>query len=296
MSELRHATWRLINPEPRQLSHPLTPLAQSRTRACTHSPILLFNHSRGCTHRCFHPLGTSRILNPVRCCCCTQLARSTVINISLCTQMRLAQARSILEALGPSCILVGDLNMRNAEDSSFEELGLTDSWKMAGKEQATKNTWDSNLNKYHQNGFGFACRFDRAYIRGLTVVKNSFELVGQSSVPPSASHFLSDHFGISLVVSCGGPKGRECKEKDAEKQRASVMAMASAVSCESTDGPNAFAASMGGLSVPVCAVEDQVSQQIELKQRVRITKQTKQTGVVKQTKQTGVVRYIGAIQ
>ena len=198
MSELRHATWRLINLEPRQLSHPLTPslshsLAHALTRTCTHAPILLFNHSR-----------TSRILNPVRCCCCcTQLAHSAVINKSLCTQMRLAQARSILEALGPSCILVGDLNMRNAEDSSFEELGLTDSWKMAGKEQATKNTWDSNLNKYHQNGFGFACRFDRAYIRGLTVVKNSFELVGQSSVPPSASHFLSDHFGISLVVSCG---------------------------------------------------------------------------------------------
>ena len=130
-------------------------------------------------------------------------------------------------------ILLGDMNMRKDEDGRVERIGwvppsacksggsnntggLLDAWKEAGSDPATRDTWNSYVNRYHgADAFEFRCRFDRTYYRpaaalaaevggssSLRVV--DFGLVGSRPIlrdqgGGGPSHFLSDHFGMSVA-------------------------------------------------------------------------------------------------
>lgn len=139
-------------------------------------------------------------------------------------------------------ILLGDMNMRKDEDGRVERIGwvppsasksgsnnnngsgnkrtidnggLLDAWKEAGPDPATRDTWNSYVNRYHgTDAFEFRCRFDRTYYRpaaahaemggssSLRVV--DFGLVGNRPIlrdqgGGGPSHFLSDHFGMGVA-------------------------------------------------------------------------------------------------
>lgn len=120
--------------------------------------------------------------------------------------IRLRQIRELMNALpAGDKVLLGDMNMRVAEDEAVEGMGLTDAWKAAGSDRRTKNTWDSYVNKYHKGGFEFKCRFDRVYIssgsikKGGTMVVLGYSLVGNTPLGTAgggSGHFLSDHHAI----------------------------------------------------------------------------------------------------
>lgn len=100
------------------------------------------------------------------------------------------------------CILAGDYNMRQAEDSTVERLGggLTDAWKACGADRDKKFTWDSHNNTFHGlDAFKFTARFDRVYLRGGLCV-DSFNLIGNVPVGGREGHYLSDHYGILVNV------------------------------------------------------------------------------------------------
>ena len=133
-------------------------------------------------------------------------------------------------------ILLGDMNMRKDEDGRVERIGwvppsacksggsnntggLLDAWKEAGSDPATRDTWNSYVNRYHgADAFEFRCRFDRTYYRpaaALAEVESGgwgtsslrvvdFGLVGNRPIlrdqgGGGPSHFLSDHFGMSVA-------------------------------------------------------------------------------------------------
>ena len=99
-------------------------------------------------------------------------------------------------------VILGDMNMRQAEDKNVEALGLTEAWKVAGTKE-NKFTWNSIENKYHGDAFGFSCRFDRVYFHGQHISVNMFDLMGNSPVGGRDAHYLSDHYGIVSNVTVG---------------------------------------------------------------------------------------------
>ena len=119
---------------------------------------------------------------------------------------RFAQLNAIAQigAFYDSLVLGGDFNMRKAEEPKIEkELQLVDAWKESGSDKRTRDTWNSNINHYHKNGFGFACRFDRVYLRNVAHV-SSFGLVAHQPLESGrfgSNYYLSDHFGIVTELS-----------------------------------------------------------------------------------------------
>lgn len=100
------------------------------------------------------------------------------------------------------CILLGDFNMRAAEDKIMENLcggGWVDAWKSTGSSTKSKNSWDSFVNLYHEEGFKFRARFDRCYVRGDTLSLRQFDLIGNKPVEKK-SDYLSDHFGLLVEL------------------------------------------------------------------------------------------------
>ena len=128
-------------------------------------------------------------------------------------------------------ILLGDMNMRKDEDGRVERIGwvppsasnntssggLLDAWKEAGSDPATRDTWNSYVNRYHgADAFEFRCRFDRTYYRPAAALAEAreggtsslrvvdFGLVGNRPIlrdqgGGGPGHFLSDHFGMSVA-------------------------------------------------------------------------------------------------
>jgi endonuclease/exonuclease/phosphatase family metal-dependent hydrolase len=112
--------------------------------------------------------------------------------------LRLQAFQDILESLPSNVkafVIVGDTNMRIAENDAVEALGLVDAWKQMGSKKINENTWDSYVNLYHKEGYAFSCRFDRMYLRGLNCT--SFRLMANTKTDGS---YLSDHFGILADV------------------------------------------------------------------------------------------------
>jgi len=123
---------------------------------------------------------------------------------------------------GVPIVLAGDTNMRESEDDAMEdELGLSDAWKVAGSNLETKFTWDTNdhtttgttvgtvngsFNRYYGNSTRqYNARYDRIYFFSdqkslVEVGVDSFELIANHPLT-NPYHFLSDHFGISTVLS-----------------------------------------------------------------------------------------------
>ena len=110
-------------------------------------------------------------------------------------------------------VLAGDMNMRKDEDGHAEDMGWEDAWKKGGGKATEQFTWDSKVNLYHRDGFGFHCRFDRIYLRNIDEVK-SFRLIANEPIDNGGAsmaknkkssfgnHFyLSDHFGIVSTLT-----------------------------------------------------------------------------------------------
>lgn len=112
-------------------------------------------------------------------------------------ESRFEQMCTIAETLNSyeKCVVIGDTNMRAIEDRDVENLGFTDAWKQVGSNYEDKFTWNSRINHYHENGFEFTARFDRAYIKGVNC--SSFSLIGNEK---DNGAYLSDHFGIMIII------------------------------------------------------------------------------------------------
>jgi len=118
---------------------------------------------------------------------------------------RANQCKSLMELLtekAENVILIGDFNMRQKEDKTIENLVGRDAWKEgSGSTKKLKMTWDSIQNLYHENGFGFTCRFDRCYVKGKELAVKQFGLVGNWPVNGVEGDYLSDHFGLVVEVN-----------------------------------------------------------------------------------------------
>jgi endonuclease/exonuclease/phosphatase family metal-dependent hydrolase len=74
---------------------------------------------------------------------------------------RTAQLAKVLSVLGLAAIVMGDFNMRKAENASVTRLGFVDAFEAAGSPRHAEFTWDSKANPYHAGGFGFTVRTSR---------------------------------------------------------------------------------------------------------------------------------------
>jgi len=138
-------------------------------------------------------------------------------------------------SVGLSLLLAGDTNMRESEDLALEDgRGLSDAWKLAGSDPGNQFTWDTrdhttksitttarggeaavfvngSFNRYYgERTRQYAARYDRIYffpsddrsgrchLEGVKV--DSFELFANRPLT-NPYHFLSDHFGVSTVLS-----------------------------------------------------------------------------------------------
>ncbi|KAL7537238.1 hypothetical protein ACHAXR_007682 [Thalassiosira sp. AJA248-18] len=114
----------------------------------------------------------------------------------------------LISETASNCICIGDFNMREKEDKVAEALaggGWVDAWKGGGgSSKKLKFTWNSRENTYHENGFPFVARFDRAYVRGNELTVRRFDLIGNQPVEGKKGDYLSDHFGIAVEVGVLG--------------------------------------------------------------------------------------------
>lgn len=117
------------------------------------------------------------------------------------------ECTSLMRTLSRQChnvVLIGDFNMRQKEDKTIEGLeggGWLDSWKVCGSSKQLKFTWNSFDNLYHNNGFGFNCRFDRCYMRGDALTTTNFDLMGNVPINGVEGDYLSDHYGIIVEIT-----------------------------------------------------------------------------------------------
>ncbi|MHA2168496.1 MAG: endonuclease/exonuclease/phosphatase family protein [Candidatus Kariarchaeaceae archaeon] len=117
-------------------------------------------------------------------------------------KQRMKQLKDIFASLSNRdlpLLLAGDMNMREDETKSvLEKYVLKDAFLSTSQELNKKFTWNSRINKYHQNGKEFVCRFDRVFLRKLRL--KTFDLVGNENMSENIGHYLSDHFGIVISV------------------------------------------------------------------------------------------------
>jgi hypothetical protein len=73
-----------------------------------------------------------------------------------------AERRARMQALAAAltrlrlpALVLGDFNMRKAEDAGAVALGFADAFLDAGSPRAVQFTWDSHVNRYHHDGFAF---------------------------------------------------------------------------------------------------------------------------------------------
>eukprot|EP00804_Cyclotella_cryptica_P003847 CCRYP_015727-RA/>CCRYP_015727-RA protein AED:0.03 eAED:0.03 QI:73/1/1/1/1/1/2/481/286 len=110
-----------------------------------------------------------------------------------------------------NCILLGDFNMRAAEDKNIEQMcgGWVDAWKSNGAKGSSQFTWNSFANQYHEDGFKFKARFDRCYLKGDTLNLRRFQLIGNRPVRKQDNggvrDYLSDHFGLLVRIDVDAP-------------------------------------------------------------------------------------------
>ena len=101
-----------------------------------------------------------------------------------------ALARSALVGTEHPAVLLGDLNMREAEAVD----GMRDAFVDLGAPRDVRFTWDGYANPFHADGFKFRCRFDRVYTSGCVCTRLSLVGAGSRSC-------LSDHYGLLAHVS-----------------------------------------------------------------------------------------------
>jgi endonuclease/exonuclease/phosphatase family metal-dependent hydrolase len=137
---------------------------------------------------------------------------------------------------------MGDFNMRTAEDMDAETalqdgIGWIDAWKASPPgpiKYASKFTWDSFINKYHEDGFQYRARYDRCYYRGEDIVRvNKFDLIGNVPVHNRPGDYLSDHFGMLVELSVklqetntkvkGNEEENDVDESDDEVELVGIM-------------------------------------------------------------------------
>ncbi|MHA1744363.1 MAG: endonuclease/exonuclease/phosphatase family protein [Promethearchaeota archaeon] len=99
-----------------------------------------------------------------------------------------------LEPKTQKVIILGDMNMRMAENEVITRLQLEDAFLLAQSPEKYRFSWNGFKNPYHSDNHPFTCRFDRIFLRGFTV--KQFEFVGHLPLAPSTDHFISDHFGL----------------------------------------------------------------------------------------------------
>jgi endonuclease/exonuclease/phosphatase family metal-dependent hydrolase len=123
---------------------------------------------------------------------------------------RAAQLAGILSSIlshnpaADACIVIaGDMNMRESETGVALQLGLPiglkDAWLLSGSHPSVKFTWNSKVNQYLADWFGFTCRFDRVFVSSGVQV-HGFSLVGDQPVEGQPGHYLSDHFGTAAAA------------------------------------------------------------------------------------------------
>mmetsp|Transcript_3006 Transcript_3006/g.4899 ORF Transcript_3006/g.4899 Transcript_3006/m.4899 type:complete len:472 (+) Transcript_3006:22-1437(+) len=160
--------------------------------------------------------------------------------------VRLQQMEALLAAtvrITPHAIHAGDFNMRLAEDRFMEyskmecrkpktarQQRLYDSWKMAGSVKRQEYTWNSIDNKFHANGFGFKCRFDRLYLSKAMAmacqeqqdIEFRLEANQRKQCTPSkkfpTKFYMSDHYAILCTVQV--PAADEDDESESEPSAA----------------------------------------------------------------------------
>ncbi|KJE88623.1 hypothetical protein CAOG_00249 [Capsaspora owczarzaki ATCC 30864] len=129
------------------------------------------------------------------------------------TSQRSAQFQALAQAIKASqstrsatnsIVIAGDFNARENENEHFAHDGYVDAFSayclLNPKERSQLQfTWDSTKNKYHADGFGFTCRFDRIVTKRAKVT--SLKMIGNSPcVEADSSFYLSDHFGLVAEV------------------------------------------------------------------------------------------------
>ena len=125
----------------------------------------------------------------------------STVNRSTERKAQLARAFAKMRECGyGTCILGGDLNLRDAEARSVGVPdGVHDAWVTCGEKLDRKYTWDRSVN----DNLGpfqprVRCRFDRVYV-GARIEVADFDLVGRERLP-SCDRFPSDHFGILCTL------------------------------------------------------------------------------------------------
>eukprot|EP00056_Hartaetosiga_gracilis_P000398 m.38180 g.38180 ORF g.38180 m.38180 type:complete len:351 (+) comp10188_c0_seq1:22-1074(+) len=115
---------------------------------------------------------------------------------------------NIIKPFGLPSIIAGDFNMRAAEDPSATMLlRLKDSFEEAGSPKEKKFTFNTKINRYHENSRRYNARYDRIYfsnVKGgctrMSIIPGSFDLVAHTKITDGESgnkFFLSDHFGLT---------------------------------------------------------------------------------------------------
>ncbi|KAL4425257.1 hypothetical protein ABPG75_009273 [Micractinium tetrahymenae] len=114
---------------------------------------------------------------------------------------RLKQVQAALRAVPPRSrlILAGDCNMRNAEDTAVEALGLADAFHQLGRPRGANFSWNTRINSYYGDETrAYTARYDRVYLRGLAAAE--LRMVADSEQTAGCGDFLSDHFGLLARV------------------------------------------------------------------------------------------------
>ncbi len=104
------------------------------------------------------------------------------------SEVRIAESRQTIAAMGDCSVFAGDTNLRNAEWEAVAEWPtVADAWEELGRPADVRDTWQMH---------GRRARFDRVWLgRALRVV--SMEAVGQvggGRMPPS------DHIGLLVEL------------------------------------------------------------------------------------------------
>ena len=89
---------------------------------------------------------------------------------------------------------------------------------MEGSRPDCKFTWDTFANGYHgTNGFKFKARFDRCYVRGVSLGVTRFELMGNRPVDGRRGDYLSDHYGLVVGLDVLGNIKRDDEDDEEEE-------------------------------------------------------------------------------
>lgn len=186
--------------------------------------------------------------------------------------------KGIVSQVGNNIILLGDFNMRKAEDKPTEGLvggGWMDAWKVVTNSDKSRNfTWNSHDNLYHgPDNFQFTCRFDRCYARGAKLALREFQLIGNNTVEGKGD-YLSDHFGLAVrldiandpsnqqSVQAAGAQGQRVDAEESRRRRVEAAAARAAQPPPVQQAPGAARAANNN-AVDVIALADDSEDEVE---------------------------------